>query len=57
MEAVSYRLKNVILSTIGPGWLQQALRIRWGLVLLLAIVLVLVMGESGPAASAITAQP
>lgn len=35
----------------------QPLRIRWGLVLLLAIVLVLVMGEFGPVASAIAAQP
>jgi hypothetical protein len=33
------------------------LKIRWGWVLLLAIVLVLAMGECGPAVSAITALP
>lgn len=35
----------------------RPLKIRWGWVLLLAIVLVLVMGECGPAASAIAALP
>jgi hypothetical protein len=32
-------------------------RFRWGLALLLAIILILVMGELGPAASAIAARP
>jgi len=32
-------------------------RIRWGWVLLLAVILVLMMGEYGPAASAIAALP
>jgi hypothetical protein len=44
------------------GWqdLKREMRpfkIRWGWALLLAIVLVLVMGELGPAASAIAALP
>jgi hypothetical protein len=44
------------------GWqgLQQEMRpfqVRWGWALLLAIVLVLAMGELGPAASAVAALP
>jgi hypothetical protein len=35
----------------------RPLRIRWGWALLLAIVLVLAMGECGPAASAVAALP
>jgi hypothetical protein len=35
----------------------RPLRIRWGRVLLLAIVLVLALGECGPAAFAITLLP
>jgi hypothetical protein len=35
----------------------RPLKIRWGRVLLLAIALVLIMGELGPAASAIAALP
>jgi hypothetical protein len=36
---------------------KRPLKIRWGWVLLLAIAIVLAMGEYGPAASAIAALP
>lgn len=68
MKAISYPLRNFVSGIVRPGrmpkmtfgWQElkremQPLRIRWGWVLLLAIVLVLAMGECGPAVSAIAA--
>ena len=68
MKAISYPLRNFVSGIVRPGRMPQMtfgwqdlkremrpFRIRWGWVLLLAIVLVLAMGELGPAVSAIAA--
>lgn len=50
------RLSRLILEWQDLKRRTKPLRIRWGLALLLAVVLVLVIGECSPAASAIAAQ-
>jgi hypothetical protein len=50
-------LPGVTLGWQDPKREMRPLKIRWGWVLLLAIAMVLAMGEYGPAASAIAALP
>ena len=70
MKTIPYPLRNFVSGIVRPGRLRrmtygwqdlkhemQPFKIRWGWVLLLAIVLVLAMGEFGPAVSAIATLP
>jgi hypothetical protein len=66
MQTIAYPLRNLVSGILRPGRLRkmtfgwqklkremQPLRIRWGWALLLAIALVLAMGEFSPAVSTI----
>jgi hypothetical protein len=70
METIAHPLRSFVSGIFPPGRLRkvtfgwqelkremQPLKIRWGWVLLLAIAVVLAMGEFGPAVSAIVPLP
>jgi hypothetical protein len=70
MQTIAYPLRNFVSGIFQPGRLRkmtfgrqelrremQPLKIRWGWALLLALALILAMGELGPAVSAIVPLP